>query len=291
MIEELKKFSNKSSIVFLPQKYHSYYESILFTLENVLLFNKANEDKNIIMYINNSKVKKIYLFGYDDLFHFIIPKVSKKIEICWIFPYEFSSLSDKHIRDEMNTIMEYYDRELIGLIGCLNIDNKIVFENAGYKCEYIDLKIKRIKSLIEESNSIGILSNDFDPNNNFYNQMAALTFIKYDVCKYKSTIKATKGFSKYFNLKEKTLDNIEEVMQNNFVNLYINFTNTNKELIMKSYNYGVPVIVGNTDFYNSNKYLKEHLVIKSDDDINEIVEKIKFVKNNYQEIMEEYSKI
>ena len=53
----------------------------------------------------------------------------------------------------------------------------------------------------------------------------------------------------------------------------------------------MPVIVGNTDFYDNNKYLKEHLVVKSDDDVNEISEKINFVKTNYKKIMEEYSKI
>ena len=70
----------------------------------------------------------------------------------------------------------------------------------------------------------------------------------------------------------------------------INFTNTNHELIRKSYNCGVPVIIGNSSFYHNNKYLNEHLVVKSDDDINEIVDKIKFVQNNYKKILEEYNK-
>ena len=65
----------------------------------------------------------------------------------------------------------------------------------------------------------------------------------------------------------------------------------NKELILKSYNYGVPVIIGNCDFYDSNKYLKEHLVVKRDDDINEIAEKIDFVRTNYKKIIEEYDSI
>ena len=104
-------------------------------------------------------------------------------------------------------------------------------------------------------------------------------------------MKATTHFYKYFNINSKVFDNIDDVIEDNFVNLYINFTNTNKELILKSYNCGVPVIVGNTDFYDNNKYLKEHLVVKSDDDVNEISEKINFVKKNYKKIMEEYSRI
>lgn len=288
MLEEIKKFSNKSSIVLMPQKYSNFYEIINYSLKNVILFNQVDNDNVIIEAIDDSDIKKVYLFGYDDIYQFIIPKVSKKIKISWIFHNSFSSLSDAENRYNLNTIMEYYDRELISAIGCISNDNKIVFENAGYKCENINLKFSKDKSKTISSNSIGILSNDFDPNNNFYNQIAALTFIDYDVCKLKSTVKDTDKFCNYFNLKISNLKNIEEVMKDNFVNLYINFTNTNKELIMKSYNCGVPVIVGNTDFYDNSKYLKEHLVIKSDDDINEIVEKIIFVKDNYLQIIEEY---
>ena len=80
-------------------------------------------------------------------------------------------------------------------------------------------------------------------------------------------------------------------MKDNFVNLYINFTNTNHELIQKSFNLGIPCIVGNTNIFDRNKYLKEHLILKSDDDINEIVNKINFVKNNREKIIEEYNKL
>ena len=289
MIDELKKYCNESSIVFFPVTEKEYFEGINDTLKNVILFKKNDENNQIVTLINNSKITKIYLFGYNEFYRFIIPKIKKKIKICWIFYNDFSSLSDEKIRYNLNTIMEYYDRELIGSIGCLNDDNKVVFENAGYQCELIILKKKMNNTNKIKSNSIGILSNDFDPNNNFYNQMAALTFIDYDCCKFQSHIKDTDNFYRYFNIKAKVLYSMEEIMKDNFVNLYINFTNTNKEIIMKSYNCGVPVIVGNTDFYDSNKYLKEHLVIKSDDDINEIVEKITFVRNNYQKIMEEYN--
>ena len=209
--------------------------------------------------------------------------------MCWVFNDSFSNLSNGGVRYYLNTIFEYYDRDLINIIGCLSNDSKKVFENAGYNCEYIDLKIKKVTNKNNKSKSIGILSDDFDPNNNFYNQLASLTFIDYDICKYKSVMPATKHFSKYFDIKSKVLSNIDDVIKDNFVNLYINFTNTNKELIMRSFNYGVPVIVGNTDFYDNNKYLKENLVVKSDDDINEIVEKINFVKKNYKKIMEEYN--
>ena len=291
MLDKLIEYKNESSIVLVPKQDIKYYDSLNYTLKNTILVDNVKEDTKIIDIINNSKIKKIYLVGNNDLFRFILPRIKKDIVVCWIFNDAFSSLSNAGVRYNLNTIFEYYDRTLVDIIGCFIKDNMKVFENAGYKCEYIDLKLDKSEIKLVNSNSIGILSDDFDPNNNFYNQVAALTFVDYNVCKFMSVMKATNHFYKYFNIKSKVLKNVDEVMKGNFVNLYINFTNTNKELILKSYNYGVPVIVGNSDFYDSDKYLKEHLVVKSDDDVNEIAEKINFVKNNYKKIMEEYSKI
>ena len=291
MLDKLIEYKNESSIVLVPKQDIKYYDSLNYTLKNTILVDNVKEDTRIINIINNSKIKKIYLVGNNDLFRFILPRIKKDIVVCWIFNDAFSSLSNAGVRYNLNTIFEYYDRTLIDIIGCFNKDNMKVFENAGYKCEYIDLKLDKNEIKLVNSNSIGIISDDFDPNNNFYNQLAALTFVDYDVCKFMSVMKATNHFYKYFNIKSKVLKSIDEVMKDNFVNLYINFTNTNKELILKSYNYGVPVIVGNCDFYDNNKYLKEHLVVKSDDDVNEIADKISFVKNNYKKIIEEYSKI
>lgn len=288
MLDKLIEYKNESSIVLVPKQDIKYYDSLNYTLKNAILVDDLREDSRIIDIINNSKIKKIYLVGNDNIYGFLLPELKNEISICWIFITQFSALSNVGTRSSLNMIFEYYDRELIDLIGCISKDNQKVFENAGYKCEYIDLKLDKNEIKLVNSNSIGIISDDFDPNNNFYNQLAALTFVDYDVCKFQAVMKATNHFYKYFNIKSKVLKNIDEVMKDNFVNLYINFTNTNKELILKSYNYGVPVIVGNCDFYDNNKYLKEHLVVKSDDDVNEIAAKINFVRNNYKKIIEEY---
>ena len=288
MLEKIAEYKNESRIVLVPKNDIKCYDSLNYTLGNAILVDNVKEDLKIIDAINNSNIKKIYLVGNDNIYGFLLPELKNEISICWIFITQFSALSNVGTRSSLNMIFEYYDRELIDLIGCISKDNKKVFENAGYKCEYIDLKLDKNEIKLVNSNSIGIISDDFDPNNNFYNQLASLTFVDYDVCKFMSVMKATSHFYKYFNIKSKVLKNIDEVMKNNFVNLYINFTNTNKELILKSYNYGVPVIVGNSDFYDNNKYLKEHLVVKSDDDVNEIAAKINFVRNNYKKIIEEY---
>lgn len=290
MLDKIIDYINETSITLIPKTDLKIYDSLNYTLGNIIVIDNEKENERIIKTINESNIKKIYLIGNHNIYSFILPGIKTDIDVCWIFNSSFSGLSNIGVRTSLNMIFEYYNRELVSSVGCINKDTMKIFENAGYKCEYIDLKIEKTTSEFVKSNSIGLLSDDFDPNNNFYNQLASLTFLEYDVCKYKAVMKATKSFSKYFNIKYENLKSINDVMKDNFVNLYVNFTNTNKELIFKSYNYGVPVIVGNTDFYDNNQYLKEHLVVKSDDDVNEIAEKIIFVKNNYKRIMEEYYK-
>lgn len=290
MIDDLKNYGNEECIVLLPLYDLEIKESLVYLFKNVIEVDYVEEDKEIIEIINNSKIKKIYLVGNNDIYRYILPRIKKEINVCWIFKNSFSALSDGGVRYLLHTIFEYIDRELVDTIGVFSDDNYIVFKNAGYSCEKIDLNVENKKIAYIDSNTIGILSNDYDPNNNFYNQLAALTFIKYDYCKFIKVMKATTHFCNYFKIKNKVCNNIDEVISNNFVNLYINFTNTNNELIRKSFNLGIPCIVGNTDFFDNNKYLKEHLVVKSDDDINEIVEKINYVKDNRKKIVEEYQK-
>ena len=293
MIEEIKKYKNKKTITFLPICDYKFYDSINYTLKHVIKLDIEEQNEEIVNLINNSKIEKIYLVGYNNLYRYILPRLKKKIEVCWIFIDSFSNLSDIGVRFTLNSIFEFYDINLIKSIGCVSKDCETVFINAGYKCEYIELTLpkKNIKSGKIKSKSIGILSNDFDPKNNFYNQLASIKFVDYDVCKFLSVMKATKEFIKFFDLKCEIKESIDEVMSDNFVNLYVNFTNTNNELIIKSFNKGIPCIVGNTDIFDNNKYLKEHLVIKSDDDINEIASKINFVRENYKKILEEYKKL
>ena len=291
MKEKLLKYKDKNSIVILPLTDLDIVDSLENTIGNAIKLDNVDDEKDIISIINTSKIKKIYLVGNNDFYRYLLPRINKNIQACWIFKNSFSDLSNGGVRYVLNCIFEFYDRKLIDTIGCINKDNLNVFENAGYNCEYIDLDIKHKLQKYKESNSIGILSNDFDPNNNFYNQLASLTYVDYDYCKFNYVMKATKEFISFFNLKCIKEENIDNVLKDNFVNLYVNFTNTNNELIKKSFDLGIPCIVGNTNFFDNNNYLKEHLVVKSDDDIREISKRIDFVRNHREKIIEEYEKM
>ena len=201
MIEEIKKYKTKQHIVLLPKYDLEIYDSLNNTLGNVIKLSNITNSKEIVNIINSSKIKKIYLVGNDDFYRFMLPRKNKNIQVCWIFKNSFSDLSNGGARYVLNSIFEFIDRSLVDTIGCINKETMKVFENAKYNCEYIDLKIKPIKQKKNKyKNTIGILSNDYDPNNNFYNQLAALTFTEYDYVKFKCVMGATWYFCDFFNI-------------------------------------------------------------------------------------------
>ena len=84
------------------------------------------------------------------------------------------------------------------------------------------------------------------------------------------------------------MDSLDNVIKDNYVNLYCKFTNIDPSYFFKSMDLGIPCIMGNTDILDNNKILKDLLVLKSDDDVNEIAEKINNIKENYELIFKKY---
>ena len=284
---------NKKHVVLLPNFDLHKKQYLEKNINNVITINtqEKNDKGAITKLLNESKIQKLYLYGNCDLFTYFLQRKRHSLEVVWIFDASFSSFSNPNTRFLFHYIQEFMDRKLVESIGCFDPSTYSVLTNAGIHCELLKSKMVYRNRPFKKSNSIGILSNDFDPNNNFYNQLAALTLIEQPKCKLLISMGATTDFLNRFNIKYQKCDSVDEVIRSNFVNLYINFTNTDKELIKKSFSLGIPCIVGNCNLFDKNKYLKENIVVKSDDDINEIAEKINFAKQNRERIILEYNKL
>ena len=103
-------------------------------------------------------------------------------------------------------------------------------------------------------------------------------------------IRAVSKFAKRFNLKLIKSKSISECIDGNTINFYGQFSSICYPFILESMDRGIPCIVGNTDFFDGNEVLKSNLVLKSDDDINEMNDKILSVEKNKQIILNEYAK-
>ncbi|MEE0699665.1 MAG: hypothetical protein U0M66_03680 [Bacilli bacterium] len=291
-ISDINKVKNKDYVVLLPKCDYDIRESVEHSFENVfyLDYELTKEDaKTLIEFINN-KGNQLILFDYDEFYRLLLPYLRKSKIVKWIFKNSLAGLTDGCVRATFTNIMEFYDRNIVDKIGCLDKPTSEVLKRAGYNVEHILLDIKANKRKTRPTNSIGIIGNDYNPNHNIYNELSALKLVDYNYVKVIKTMPATEHFIGFFNIKEKKVESLNEVISNNFVNLYCNFTNVNFELVLKSMDMGIPCILGNAGIFDKYPKLKKYLVLESDDDINEIAIKINNAKEKRTEILSEYEK-
>ena len=291
-VEELNNKLKDNYIVLLPKEDYDIKESVEFSFNNVLYLDfslTAENVKKIIDYINE-KGEQLIIFDYDEVYRQILPYIRKTKKIKWIIKESLAALTHGKTRAVYTNLMEFCDRNIVNTIGCLDYSAFLVLKNAGYNAKFISLDIKRKKSVIKNSNSIGIIGDDTNPNHNTYNQLSALKLVNYSYVKILKGMPATNHFINFFDIRERESKTLEEVMSDNFVNMYCNFTFTNKELVIKSMDSGVPCLLGNTTIFDDYPILKQYLVLDSDDDISEIANKINSIKENKDTIMKSYDK-
>lgn len=290
-INNLENIVNNNYIVLLPGCNYNIRNSVEFSFENVVNIENTDESEieKLIKFINK-EVKQLIIFNFDEIYRKILPYIKKSIIVKCVYSYNLAKMTDGNIRAIFNNIMEFYDRKIIMKIGCTDFSTFNVLNNAKYNVEHVILDIKQPnkREQKKQSKTIGLLGNDYDPNHNTYNQLSAIKMVDYDKIKIIKNMPATEHFINFFNIKEQHVNSMEEVLKDNFVNLYANFTGTDYNLVLESMDVGIPCILGNTDFFDEYPELKEKLVLNSDDDISEISEKINNAKLNGDKIIELY---
>lgn len=291
-ILDVNKIKNKDYVVLLPSCDYDIKDSVEYSFENVfyLDYELTKEHAEVLIDFINNKANKLILFDYDEFYRWVLPYIRKTKKIKWIYKNNIAQMTNGYVRATVTNLMEFCDRNIVDEIGCLDKSTFEVFKNAGYKVKHILLDVKPSIKKPKKSNSIGLIGNDYDPNHNTYNQLSALKLVNYSHVKIIKNMPATKHFINFFEIKEKEVNSVEDVMKDNFINLYCNFTANDFELVLKSMDMGIPCLLGNTDLFDKYPKLKKYLVLESDDDINEIVYKINNIKENKEVILKEYAK-
>lgn len=296
MIDRINSIiSDKKSIVFLPESDKLYYECLNYMFDNtVVLIDEKFEDYTLLVNEINNNAQKIYFINFLNLYRKILPGLNKNIEKNEMFLCPIGNLTSSFILPIFYDIIEFYERKLIDNIYASDDSAYQILRHANYRAFKFDFKLPFNRDSInnsKNSKSIGILSNDYDPVHNFYDMLTAVSMVKdYDIVKFVPYMNASREFFNHFDIRHEFCNNLNDVMNDNFVNLYCNFTNTNPCLILKSMDMGIPCIVGNCSLFDNNKILKGLLVLNSDDDVNEIADKINNIKSNYDVIFDEYIK-
>lgn len=284
---------NLEYLVIVPKMSEEYYEAFKYTFKNVIYLNntlKAADE--ITNYINKNNIGQIIFVDYQIEYRQIIESLNKEHEIKIIFTNSLGALSDEFVRYTFYGLYNIYKDDLAKKIGLLDKGLYEVLKNKGDNVEHIILDIPKEDNVScdNNSNTIGILNSDKNPKHSFYNELSAIRLTNcYKVKMYKPN-KVTKNFVKIFKMKKEYVDNYENLIKNNLVNLYINFTENNYINFIKSMDVNVPCILGNNSILEGYDYLKKTLMINSDDDINEIKEKVELVVNEKNKILDEYQK-
>lgn len=289
---KLDEITKGDYIVLLPFCDRDIKDSVIYSFNNVIMLdgNETKDDAKILTQFINNNLNQLIVFDFCDLYRDILPFIKKNIKVKCIYKNNIAALTNGNVRESLYFPMEFYDRKIIKTIGLLDKSTSVVLKNSKYNVCYVALDVPFKSTKYKKSNSIGLLGDDFNPNHNTYNELSALKLVNYSKLKMVKHMAATEHFINFFGLKENVVENIDDVIKDNFVNLYVNFTSTNVELVLKSMDKNIPCVLGNTDIFDDFSYLKEELVLKSDDDIREIAEKIEKVRLDHDEIIKEYQK-
>ncbi len=241
-------------------------------------------DRENLAKIINKKYKQVIFYDYYDQFYLLLPLISKKVIKKYIINNGIALLSSDYILNNMMQLFEYKGRNMIDYIATTRYDTYVSMKD---KIEYIRLDYK-VKLHPKNNDSIGILGLYYAEYSNFFVQLSAVAMSKIKKAVVLDENTVVKKFGEDFNVEiEKEID-FEKLIAKNKVNLDCSFSEVSIIGFLISMDAGIPCIIGNTNLLDNDEKLKKLLVLKSDDDVNEIYEKIEDVLANKKEIEQKY---
>lgn len=288
MEKSLDIIYNKKYLVIVPTMSEELLDSFEYTFGNSLLMkNDLDEISFYTQFINQNNFQQIIFVDFQLEYLELIDKLDEKHDIKFIFTKSLASLSDTFFYDVFKNIVKLYNQEKISAIGFLDNNLYQVLKKKYKNIFYLLLDREECTSAQNKNDkTIGILNNQEDPKHSYYNELSAIKLLDGYTAKITKPSKVNKEFLKTFDIQYKVVKN---AIKNNEINLYINFTNNNYLFFLESMDNNIPCILGNTSILDNNKKLKEYLVMKSDDDVNEIADRVKNAIKNKKEILKLYS--
>lgn len=233
----------------------------------------------------NSNYDEVIFYDYYDQFYLLLPLIKKRIVKKWIIKEGIAMLCYQYIFQNLLQLFEYKERGLIDYIYTTSYD---LYKTMEDKMSYLILDYKDDKKVKQEE-CIGILNIDYDEKANFYNEISGAAISSINTVKVLNAINATKNFERDFGVKIIEEKDFEKIIYGNTVNLDCAFSEVSIYGFLLSMDAEIPCILGNTNLLNNNPKLRKMLVVDSDDDVNEIKEKIESSIANKSEIMKLYA--
>jgi glycosyltransferase involved in cell wall biosynthesis len=313
--EQICNFKDKEYIAIYNPFCIGIMNSTEELFENTLglseLFNDKFIDQIASSIVENNIRQVIFspiAFGWKELIEKLKEKNSNiKIKFFWHGSHALFVNRDESYF--LYNILEMCDRKIVDSIAFAKESMAEFYKQKGYNSVFIKNTVKNINlndiknseyyKILEKSKdsskvNIGIYSAGDRWEKNTFNQISSLSLINNVVLDCIPSTELVTNFCSLMNvnLKEpsgylKREDMIARMALND-LNLYVTFTECSPIVPLESLEVGVPCITGNNHHYFRGTKLEDYLIVKSEDDIDEIADKIKYALENKEEIMNIY---
>lgn len=283
---------------------NSYTEYIHENFDNIISINKVikNDDLNYISKkIKEEKIDQVifqdYFIGLDKIISHLC---SQKIKVKLVWTKYLSELVDDYLLLGLIECLKLLKEEKITTIGFVDKNFYELYKSRGYNVNLLKYNVKSNNlSHNEKTNNItiGIYGNEYDWQCNMFNQFSSVKLID----NYQLNLLGAKGEAKrfldLFNIKYRNVpdkfnrENFRKNIIDNDINLFVEFCNYSDLYIIDSFNHGIPCILGNNNLFFKDTELEKYIIVKSDDDVNEIAEKINLCYKNKDKVIKIYKRI
>ncbi len=308
VIEDIEEIKDKSFVaIYNPETIGIMNSTIeLFGKEQCIklyeIFNKKQIENIANAIVNNGFKQVIFAtmaYGYKDLAE-KIHELNFNIKIKFLWHGSHSLFVVFNEQKFLEDLLQLQKRGVVNTIGFFKSAMADFYSSKGYDAclmmNDVNLKEKIEKNKEDKRLKIGLYSSGDRWEKNTYNQLSACAMVKEAYIDVVPETKLATSFCKLMNIKTvsdepimglKRKDLLNRMAQNE-LNLYVTFTECSPMIPLESFELGVPCIIGNnTDLFKDGK-LNEMLVVKEEDSIDEIYEKINIVLDNKKEIMSLY---
>lgn len=279
---------NILKLICIPKEYENMIKTFEYNFEYVYLYEPSYKSTmELIHFIKKNNIQELILVDYRLEYDMVIDKLSKDMIISSLLTFDLASLTNPYFLTMHDAILALYQNEQIKKIGVL--DKNLYLLMKAKMLNVFHIILDEEKKLIgrKQGDGIGILSESNNPRNSFYNSLSAVK-LKNKKANLTKMSPDVLRFTKQFKIENKEWKDMDSVIANSNTTVYVNFCNSNNSLFLKSMDAGVPCIIGNNDILDDCQALKSKLQVESDDDIDEIANKVEEVEKNKEEILQLY---
>ena len=271
--------------------------------ENILPLREQyteKEAKLIAKVLNEKKIGLVIFNGFAKGWDYIaneLKRINSKVTIKILWHGSNALLSEDYDFQVFMQILRMHKQGIIDEIAFVKKSMYEFYKTKGYKCSFV-MNYIEIKNAEEykidtkgDNTKIGLYCSGDRWVKNTYNQLSAASLIKNVVVDCLPLSNKLQELANQINLnltgiqKNLSREELFKRMAKNDVNLYVTFTECAPLLPLESLELGVPCITGDNHHYFEGTELEDYLVVSKEDNIIEIYNKIEYVLENKQKIL------